>query len=76
MITNDEKKRLAAFRAFVENLFDIEDEDADWKNRLGWAWERLYVFAELMGPEYLEKFPVQFDAEYLECLRVSDSVPI
>lgn len=47
-------ERLAAFQSFARNLFDVDEPSEDWRNRLGWAWERLTEFAELQGPEYLK----------------------
>lgn len=54
-----DEKALELFRAFVQNLDDVDEEpeypgDVDWQNRLGWAWDRLADFAERLGPEFVK----------------------
>jgi hypothetical protein len=54
-MSDDERQTaLAFFKQFVRVLNDVDDSEADWKNRLGWAWADLAEFAEAMGPDFLD----------------------
>ena len=44
--------RLELFHAFAKNLNDVDEPDEDWKNRLGWAWQRLLEYAQRLGRDY------------------------
>jgi len=75
---NVNRKILGLFKDFVRNLHDVDEPEADWKNRVSRAWPRLHAFAKELGSDFvkaIEAYWTPLDTRDIVCDHESPLTP-